>query len=420
MSGLSKMLDPWGFVFKIEDYLTTWGLSVPRTLNLTGAIGLSAFEFIAGIALLTGCFRRVTPWLTLLCMCFMLPLSFYIWIKNPVEDCGCFGEFWVISNFATFAKNIVITLMVMALLRLNRSVPGLFHKSIQWIVGISAVFYILTIGLTSYLVQPLVDFRPFPEGKSLIATEDDEESDNIVFIYEKDGVKRDFSMNNLPTDDEWVFVERKGGDAGDSSLTVYDAVSGDEVTEDAIPVEGPALVLVMSEPARADLSDTYAINELQEAVVSRGGQMLGLLATGNDGIDKWLDLSMGTYPCYEADDTQLKELVRGVMAMVYLEDGIIKWKRTISSIDLAKIDKVVSGEAELISLGFDGRGLWIKLSIALLAVLSVLYVGQIFIVVILKHRRRSRKHGKTFHATEIKSEKSCVNLQSETTIKTNK
>ena len=62
-SGITKLVDLWGTVFKIEDYLDVWQIDVPRTVVLMGAMALSTFEFVSGLLLLTGCCRRVMTWL---------------------------------------------------------------------------------------------------------------------------------------------------------------------------------------------------------------------------------------------------------------------------------------------------------------------------------------------------------------------
>ncbi|MDE6304846.1 MAG: DoxX family protein, partial [Paramuribaculum sp.] len=58
VSGLAKTIDIWGFIYKIEDYLTVWQFTVPRSLVLMGAMLLSGAELVGGFMLLTGCYRR--------------------------------------------------------------------------------------------------------------------------------------------------------------------------------------------------------------------------------------------------------------------------------------------------------------------------------------------------------------------------
>lgn len=84
MSGIAKCIDIWGFSFKIEEYFIAWGMVLPQTLYVVGAICLSIIEFLLGAVLAFGCYRRSVPWLLLLIMAGMLPLSLYIYIANPV------------------------------------------------------------------------------------------------------------------------------------------------------------------------------------------------------------------------------------------------------------------------------------------------------------------------------------------------
>ena len=133
VSGWSKSIDPWGFIYKIEDYLAVWQINEPRELILCGAVALSTVEFLTGVCLLCGMLRRTAAWTATAIMAFMLPLSVYIAVANPVSDCGCFGDFWVISNTATLVKNIIISAALATMLFIgNRRAACLFRPAIQW------------------------------------------------------------------------------------------------------------------------------------------------------------------------------------------------------------------------------------------------------------------------------------------------
>lgn len=350
-SGFVKAIDLWGFLFKISDYLTVWHTEIPRSIILVGAIALSAYEFLFGSLLLLGCFKRWAPIMLSASMAVMLPLTLYVWIANPIDDCGCFGDALKLSNVATFFKNVVITIGLIYLVKNNSSLKkGVFHPSAQWIVCCISLLYITSIALLGYNVQPLIDYRPYPVGTDLYTTLTDTPNNEpgLTFIYKKDGRTEEFSINNLP-DSTWTFVERiePASNPDETGFSIYNE-DGDEIYPDeVISDEGEQLILVLPEPARADISYTYAINEFESAITAQGGSMICLTASGKRGIDIWKDLSMAEYPCYTVDDTSLKALVRGTPSLVYLRDGIIGWKRTVASFDFDKITKIGRREISL-------------------------------------------------------------------------
>lgn len=336
-SGLAKMIDVWGFIYKIEQYLAVWSFPQPRSLVLVAAMGLSGAEFMLGLFMATGCYKRTSAWLITAIMAVMLPLTFYIMLFNPVSDCGCFGDFIVISNGATFVKNLVLTAMLVYLLVNNRKVDGIFTAYSQWLVAFIAFCYILSVGLLGYHVQPLIDFRPFKVGVSLADTAfDDDDADGLRFIYEKNGLRQEFDAYSLP-DSTWTFVERidaGGRSAGKwdiSSLQIFDG--DDNVTSDLFASSGPMLMLLIPEIENVDVSSTYLINEMSRYISSRGGSMVGIIGADESGIDFWKDISMASYDIFTADDTAIKSVARGNVAVVYLVDGVIQWKRTLNSID---------------------------------------------------------------------------------------
>ena len=371
LSGFTKAIDPWGFIFKIEDYLGVWNVNVPRSIILVGAIGLSAYEFICGIFLATGCLKRITPYLLSASMVFMLPLTAYIMIDNPVDDCGCFGDFLKISNSATFIKNLILTAALVYLCINNRKIKqAVYAPSAQWIVATLSFIYIMAISLYGYNIQPMIDFRPYPIGTSLIADHADDAIDSdMMFTYEKNGERRDFQVDNLP-DSTWTFIDRTEPDIQSlpKPLSIFD---GDEdVTSDVITNDKSQLLLVVPEPERADISYTYAINLMQRRLIDDDAQLTGLLAASPEIIAQWVDLSMASYPCYTVEDTSMKELARGTISIVYLENGVIMWKRTLSSIDFDTITKLENGAIDFEDLAVDSqRSLVVRTLIWLVAMI---------------------------------------------------
>lgn len=341
ISGLAKAIDIWGFVFKIEEYLSVWHMMQPRSLVLMGAILLSGYEFVFGLLLLLGCYKRVAVWALTATMAVMLPLSLYLAVANPVTDCGCFGDFWVISNTLTFVKNLIITAALIALLWLNpRLHQGLFQPAIQWIVGAIISLYIVIVALYGYNIQPMIDFRPYPIGARLLPPDTDAAEDadiddsDIIFTYSKDGREEQFTLDNLP-DSTWTFVSRTEPaqkTTSGSVFTVYDR-DGNDVTSEAISDEGREPLLVIPEPRLIDISYTYFLNELKQWADSSDVRMVCLIADDRRAMDFLQDVSMATYDIYGVEDTKLKELVRGTMSLVELDNGVVRAKYSLSSID---------------------------------------------------------------------------------------
>lgn len=347
MSGFVKSVDPWGSVIKIGEYLNVWGWDIPSALVTCGAFMLGGVEFVFGILLFLGCYRRISVWILFAMMCVMLPLTLYIAIANPVADCGCFGEFIILSNPATFVKNIFLTLFLVYLLMFNRRVSGLFIPYVQWVVGGVVTFYILAVAFYSYNVQPMIDFRRFaPETHLINTAEDEEDGDEPVFeyVYERDGKRETFMIDALP-DSTWQFVERhllNGTTEVSDGFTIIE--DGEDIAPDVISQEGEQFIVTIPDINKVDLSCTYLINELNEFITERGGSLIALVNSDEAGIEWWQDISMASYPIYNTEPNLIKELARGNAALVYLNNGVVKWKRTLSSISYSFVTETPASQ----------------------------------------------------------------------------
>ncbi|MDE5838978.1 MAG: hypothetical protein K2H39_07980, partial [Paramuribaculum sp.] len=321
-----------------------------------------------------GCYRRTVVWLMLIIMAGMLPLTAYLYFTDPVPDCGCFGDFIILSNGATFLKNILITGALIYLIKYNNKIKGIFGAYIQWLVMTACVAYILVIGLTGYFLQPLVDFRSFPVGSELIADEEDSDDQEFEFIYEKDGVTEPFDVENLP-DSSWTFIERKqiGKSVKDKTELVV-LEDGEDVTAEVIATESDQLLILIPDYSRADVSNTYLLNLMDTYIKSQGGSMMTLVSADAGEIEEWKDLSMADYPVYYAESTTLKEMARGIMPAVFLRDGKILWKRTLPSIDSDLFENAGQKPGLMDALAFDGPLYAKYLTFALIVILLLIFM----------------------------------------------
>lgn len=392
-SGFTKGIDVWGTIFKFTEYFSAWGYEVWDVLNVSGVFLLCLLEFLVGFFLIFGCFRRTTPIVALLIMLFMLPLSLWLAIKNPIADCGCFGDALVISNWATFFKNIFLTAGSVWLVIYNYRTAALITPYLQWIGAVGAGGYLLSISLIGYYYQPLIDFRPYKIGTPLVEKDEADEDfadqeDNMVFVYEKDGVRKEFSINDELPDEEdgWVFVERYYPETADfkapapsishgptlrhKNLRFFTEDGREDVTDEVIG-HGKQLILMIPDLSEVSAAKTWKINSFYDWCADNDIEMLATVGGLPGEIRNWKDISLAQYPVYTSDDTAIKEVVRGNPGIVYIEDGIIKWKSALRAIDIDDFQdpKVTSNP---MNFAKDDRRTLLNLTWLFLALIAIL------------------------------------------------
>lgn len=296
-SGFVKAVDPWGTLFKIEEYLGAFGFALPFMLTRLIVFALCSVEFVVGVFVMIGCYRRTSPLFAGLIMMFMLPLSLWIAVEDPVADCGCFGDALHVSNWFTFWKNIVIVAGIAWLIRFNKIAICLITPAFQWLAVVFSGVFIVLIELIGFFYQPLIDFRDFPVGSTLFATDEDE------------------------------------------GLDVFDPETADDLTEEAGRPEGEELIVMIPKVSMVSPATTWKLNTLYEWASDHDVKMIGIVSGSDQEIKEWEDLSMASYPVYLADDSVIKAIVRGNPGVVFLKDGKILWKSTLTAIDPDNIEE---------------------------------------------------------------------------------
>lgn len=371
-SGLAKGIDLWGVIYKVSNYLDAFGWEWAMPYVDAVSVMVPVVEFTIGVLLFVGSFRRVSVWLALAIMAFMLPLTAYIAIYEPVADCGCFGEAWVISNTATFWKNVAITLALVFLLWKNRTVRSLYGPAVQWLTVVFPVVYLLVVMAIGYKSQPLLDFRPYRTGTYIIGEHGGTDGVEYSFVYEKDGVRKQFPLENLP-DTTWTFVDREEY-VPDTVVNLGKTVNriaffdGDyDVTDEVLPAEGDVLLLLIPDLSEVNVASTFRINEMYESLSDSGIMMICLTGGSDSEISDWREMSMANYPIYKMDDTVIKTMARGNPALVRVNDGMIVWKMSLDAVDLTDIHKM---DAET----GDGFSALVGLTALLILLMAILLV----------------------------------------------
>lgn len=377
-SGFVKGIDPWGTVYKFDEYLAALGIPMSHGLVTVAVFALCVIEFMIGINMLFGCYRRSNSVMAMLFMVVMLPLTLWIAVSDPVADCGCFGDALILSNWATFWKNIALTICIIWLLKFNKRVPCIITPAFQWISYIVTALYMLCICIYGYNVQPMLDFRPFKVGTEISDANSLSEGPEYTFIYSKDGIEKEFSEEDLPNEEDgWTFVSRnelphpeeKG--VSDHSFSVMDKSGGEDATEEAIDTDGGEFLLLIPSLEEISASTTYKINLLYDWAEAHDIRLVAVVAANTGDINEWEDLSMPRYDIYTADDTSIKELARGNPAIVYLENGNIIWKTTLGALN-EEYFSTPETPTDVKSMVTDGRNSLKNFTLIYLAIMAFL------------------------------------------------
>ncbi len=340
-SGVVKLIDPHGTQYKIEDYGAAFGMSgfLPDGVPLVLACLLGIFEFLMGIYLLLGIRRRMA---TILTMCFLLvmtPLTLYLAIKNPVSDCGCFGDALVLTNWQTFLKNVALLAFSILAVRYEKLMPSFVTEKSQWMLALYSFVFAASFASYNLWRLPIIDFRPYHIGADIRQAWFDDQEDIgqfvTTFIMEKDGVRQEFTLEDYP-DSTWTFVEAQTVEveparhSGVGDLMIQDAVTGEDLTSKILCDEGYTFLLVAPYLAKADDGAMGQLLSLYDYSKDNGYGFYCLTSSGDEAIGNWKEMTGAEYPFCLADAVVLKTMIRSNPGLMLLHDGKVvgKWPST--------------------------------------------------------------------------------------------
>lgn len=346
-SGIVKAVDPLGTVYKIEDYLQAFGVDWIQVsvVAYPAAFLLIALELMIGIQLLFMVRFRLSTLLAFLFMVVMTPLTLYIALYNPVTDCGCFGDAITISNWQTFAKNMVLLAITLVLLLSRAKFKTFFVARVENVIAL--VFLVMAGAFMAYNLMhlPMLDFRPYKKGVDIKAAMKIPEGAPIdeytySFTYRKDGRQKRFGLNDLP-DSTWTFVEqhseliRKGYEPEIKSFTILDA-NFQDIGGDILDFNGTSYLVLMYDLTRTSDRGIARINDLYASHADSRGKFFGITASSSEVVAEFKKQHKLTFPIYSADPVFLKTIIRANPGVVVITNGTIVDKRNWRDIDNLK------------------------------------------------------------------------------------
>ena len=337
LSGLVKAIDPLGTQYKIQDYLAAIppSLSLPDMLTLLMSVSLSMVEFTLGAFMLTAISRRVTARLTLLFMVVMSAVTVWIYIADPVKDCGCFGDALTLTNLETLLKNIVLLALAALVAWRPTHIGRLMSRSNQMLLGQMLMVTPVALSFWCLYDLPLIDFRPYHIGADIKAGMEIPEGAeqpvfDTTFIMEKDGERREFTLDNYP-DSTWTFVDSKTVTVKEGYVPpIHDfsitAADGEDITDMVLGREGYTFLLISPDLDKADDQNFGDIDQIYEFCQDNSIPFYCLTASTEKSQQHWQNITGAEYPFCMTDATTLKTMIRSNPGLMLLEKGVVRGK----------------------------------------------------------------------------------------------
>ena len=338
-SGYVKAIDPLGTLYKLKDYAAAMSLNglLPDWVLVGVAIALGALEFALGVFMLFAVRRHVVSRITLAFMTAMTALTLWIFVADPVKDCGCFGDALKLTNGETLLKNIVLIACAALVAWRPVDMARFISRSNQWIVRYYTVAYIVITSVYCLYTLPIFDFRPYHVGMNIkqgmeIPEGAEQPEFESTFLLRKNGETREFTLDNYP-DSTWEYVDtrtvqtKKGYEPPIHDFALTSCDTGEDITELVLTKKGYTFLLVSPRLAVADDSNFGDIDQIYEYAEENGADFYCVTASANDEIERWRDLTGAEYQFCNADETTLKTMIRSNPGLMLLKDGTIigKW-----------------------------------------------------------------------------------------------
>lgn len=347
-SGLIKLNDPMGFSFKLDEYFGADVLNLPflQPIALPLAVVIVILEVLLGVALLLGMWKRLTTWLLLLMIIFFTFLTFYSAYFNKVTDCGCFGDAIPLTPWESFTKDVVLSVLILIIFLNLKYIKPIFSSTGRGALMLVSLAGCIWLGSHVLAHLPIIDFRAYAEGKSIIegmktaeelgleptrygtiyyfensSTSEIQKVDSDTYIKDKWWEKKDWEMLSDRTE---TVVLHHGYEPPVHDFNI--SMGEREVTDDVL--NSPYIFLMLAYRIDETNRDAYEqVNKFALDAQNDGIVFLGLSASLPDDVEVMRHELQTPFPFASMDETTLKTIVRANPGVVLLKEGVVvkKW-----------------------------------------------------------------------------------------------
>ena len=372
ISGILKLMDPVGSEFVMKAYFAFLHIGFMDVTAKFFGVAFALLEAVLGAALMSGVWRKVVGIAVIVLTTFFTLLTLVLLIFNPTMDCGCFGEAVHLTHFQSFIKNVVLLVLCCgAFIPLRELDKPVKVKYVSFALSALSI-----VALTAYslIALPMKDYTSFKMGTILQAAADEEYKDftQPEFIYEKDGVRESFSLDNLP-DSSWTFVDSRIKQADFVAGAVLSLTDAAGEYCDTVASEGNVMVFSaykkLSEEKLESL-ETLAATARELGLktillvpsddILEGGSSAQYKETDSlheDSLSVTRGSGTSSLDIYYSDFKTLATFNRSNGGVTYISDGQIvrKWSYTLRP-DRSKLEAALAQDPTSLALETQSKG----------------------------------------------------------------
>ncbi|MDR0605047.1 MAG: DoxX family protein [Bacteroidales bacterium] len=376
-SGYVKMVDPYGFALKFEEYFISFGMDFMTPIAMVFAFLLNCAEFLLGCALLLNIQIRLTSWGLLLFMMFFTVLTAWLaYAQNivaivnnvfdkhfeifVVTDCGCFGDFIKLTNHETFYKNIVFMFFTIIIFsQRNKQKPQQWYYITQWLPLLLVAGFSLFVQIHCLRHEPWHDFRPWKVG-NFIAGETYSQAPVVDYVFQyknnttgsikeitmeelsliaEDSIQSVDLENNYTWHDRIEKIIQEGINAPLADFTITDIRNKNDIKNNIITSPNYTFIIFMRDVREITPEKFEPIRNLIRDLDANNWDYIVITGSLLQETEMFNKENNTDIYFYFSDITPLKTAIRNNPGVILIKQGYVidKWSfRDIPSIETIK------------------------------------------------------------------------------------
>ncbi|RYE20078.1 MAG: DoxX family membrane protein [Sphingobacteriales bacterium] len=346
-SGAIKMNDPLGFGYKLTEYFDVFHLSFLNGMVTPLAVLLCAAEIVLGVLLLFGLYKQKVLRGLLVLIVFFTFLTFISAAFKVVTSCGCFGDAIPLTPWQSFAKDLVLLLLILYIYKKQAFITPVFKvQRAQRTIFYISIALSLAFGIYTLNFLPVVDFLPYKVGANIPAemlVPQGAKPDEYKIIYQlkhkttgetKKMSDTEYLSTEIWKDTSWEIVgtpERtlvKTGFKPKIADLIITDVSGTNYTKELIENPYYTIVLVAYDLGSANEHALATLNAISINAAEQFNIRTIVLTSTAKAEATAIGKKLKLFPeIFYADNVPLKSMVRANPGILLLKNGTIinKW-----------------------------------------------------------------------------------------------